>query len=150
MFAMCESLLFNKMLGEKMIISPFMLVTQLVQFTITLGADGFLSFIIANMIELSSDTFKRATLDPIKLRVSQSANFEVLCVFIYWSLCFLSFVQATRRARENVAAKLAAKKGLPQREKLPEDKAVSNCNEIELLFGIYSTLSFSFTEPNVR
>eukprot|EP00298_Acanthocystis_sp_HF-20_P016807 c21590_g1_i3.p1 GENE.c21590_g1_i3~~c21590_g1_i3.p1 ORF type:complete len:1349 (+),score=588.27 c21590_g1_i3:276-4322(+) len=109
----------GKVLGEKLIIAPFILAQQLVQFTITLGAEGFLTFIYANLIELASDTFKRATIDPIKLRM-------------------------VRQAREEVAIQVALKQGLPVPERLPDDKAM----KMDVVTGLYlyftSTIALIF------
>merc|ERR1711871_924930 len=38
-------------LSEKLIVSPFVLVMQLTQFVMKVGAEGFITFVVANMVE---------------------------------------------------------------------------------------------------
>ena len=56
-------------LTEKMIALPFECALQTAQYVMTLGADGFINFITANMLETGIMMLKRIAIDPIKYRL---------------------------------------------------------------------------------
>ena len=43
----------------------------------TLGADGFINFIVANILETAMMIFKRVALDPIKFRLIRVIRFRL-------------------------------------------------------------------------
>ena len=56
-----------KALTEKMIALPFECALQTIQYVMTLGADGFITFITANMLETTMMVFKRIALGACNL-----------------------------------------------------------------------------------
>lgn len=56
-------------LTEKLIALPFECALQTVQYVMTLGADGFITFITANILETTMMIFKRLAFDPLKFRL---------------------------------------------------------------------------------
>ena len=109
----------SKLLSEKILIAPFMLAFGVVQFTITLGADGFLSYIQANLIELTTDIVKRVLADPIKFQV-------------------------TSRLKRKAALQAAALAGLPPPDDIPEE-IVMRGNLVSSLYLFYANnLAMSF------
>ena len=66
-----------KTLTEKMISLPFECALQTVQYIMTLGADGFITFIQANILEAGVMIVKRVTLDPVKFRLLRIIKFRI-------------------------------------------------------------------------
>ena len=64
-------------LTEKLVALPFECALQTVQYVMTLGADGFLVFIQANLVEAGITIIKRVTLDPIRLRLLRLLRFRI-------------------------------------------------------------------------
>ena len=66
-----------KALTEKMISLPFECALQTVQYIMTLGADGFITFIQANILEAGVMIVKRVTLDPVKFKLLRLIKFRI-------------------------------------------------------------------------
>jgi len=66
-----------KTLTEKLIALPFECALQTVQYVMTLGADGFLTFIQANILEAGVMIVKRVTLDPVRFRLLRLLRFRI-------------------------------------------------------------------------
>ena len=64
-------------LTEKMIALPFECALQTIQYVMTLGADGFITFITANMLETAMMIFKRIALDPVKFKLIRMIKFRL-------------------------------------------------------------------------
>ena len=71
-----ETLLLQ-LLTEKLIALPFEVALQTSQFVMTLGANGFLAFIQAFLLETTIMIVKRVSVDPIKFRVVRLAKMRV-------------------------------------------------------------------------
>ena len=66
-----------KALTEKLVALPFECGLQTIQYVMTLGATDFLSFIYANIVELSVMVFMRVAVHPIKFRLQRVLKFKV-------------------------------------------------------------------------
>jgi hypothetical protein len=66
-----------KALTEKMLSLPFECALQTIQYVMTLGADGFITFITANMLEVAMMIVKRIALDPVKFRLVRMIKFRL-------------------------------------------------------------------------
>ena len=66
-----------KALNEKLIALPFECALQTAQFVMTLGAEGFISFITSFVVELLIMIVKRVAMDPIKFKVVRTAKLKV-------------------------------------------------------------------------
>ena len=66
-----------KALNEKLIALPFECALQTAQFVMTLGAEGFISFITNFVVELVIMIVKRVAMDPIKFKVVRTAKLKV-------------------------------------------------------------------------
>jgi len=64
-------------LTEKLVALPFECALQTVQYVMTLGADGFLTFIQANILEAGVMIVKRVTLDPVRFRLLRLLRFRI-------------------------------------------------------------------------
>jgi hypothetical protein len=66
-----------KTLTEKMIALPFECALQTAQYMMTLGADGFITFISANLLESGVMIVKRVAMDPIKFKLIRLLKFRI-------------------------------------------------------------------------
>ena len=66
-----------QVLTEKLIALPFECALQTAQFVMTLGANGFINFIQAFIMETLIMIVKRISIDPIKFRVVRLAKMRV-------------------------------------------------------------------------
>ena len=64
-------------LTEKLIALPFECALQTIQYVMTLGADGFLSFIQANIVELALMVVMRIAVQPVNFKLQRVLKFRV-------------------------------------------------------------------------